>query len=659
MRHAVAAAALGLFLLGCAPHAPDTTPVADQVFTGGTIYTADKSQRTATALAVRDGRIVYVGEASGVEAFVGEWTQIHDLAGGMLLPGLHDMHIHALAIVPTDGCDIDSREMTLSEIAEFVASCIEEQALLEGEWLSVTQWNFSNGNQPDTQIKTIRQALDLAAPSHPVMLWGNDGHHGAANSLALAGARNAEGEVVGISASTLATDFAAYRETIGVDARGEPNGEVNETARDLLQLPDSGLFGDVAVDVVPKVGEVLASRGITTIMDAALPPSQLALFRPFAEYGELTYNLAAALYLNPSDYLDAQGALNSEAMIAGLVAVRHEYETVPRITANFAKIFVDGVIEGNPLSNPPTLPNAAVLNAYEQPTFEYDSSSHTLEILGYVDPAGDACAGRTQEEDIQAFRAEHGFFPQQCRRSRGVLEHGESVIHEYMRTLDAAGFNIHAHAIGDRAVRVALDGFEALGPERGSAARHSLAHIQLVHPDDYQRVGDLGLSLAFTYAWIGTDLTYDLTVIPFIDRVSGVEELYRSDGYYFQNAYPVAGLRSAGAVLVAGSDAPVDTRDPRPMVNMEQAVTRAGEDGTVLNSAHAVDILDVLDAYTINGARLFGHAGQTGSLEVGKLADLTVIDRDLIRLARSGRADEISEARVVKTLFEGQLVFER
>ena len=656
MKTWVGIAALAVLSVGCAPQAPDQSQFADHVFKGGTIYTADEQQRVVSALAVRGASIVYVGDDAGVDKFIGEQTEVHELGKSMVLPGLHDMHIHALAIVPTGGCDLDSEPMTLAEIAGFVADCIKDQALPEGQWLSVTQWSFSNGNQPGDVLKTMRQALDLGAPNHPVMLWGNDGHHGAANSLALAGARNADGEQVGISAATLATDFAEYRETIGVDEQGEPSGGVNETARELLQPLDAGLFGDVSPDVVPKVGALLASRGITSIMDAAMSPAQLALFKPFAERGELNYNLAAALFLTPSNFLRDDGTLNTDAIMKELVAVHTEYESVPQINADFAKIFVDGVIEGNPLTDPPTLPNAAVLEAYEQPIFEYDSSTHTLKILGYVDPTSAACS--QAEEDASAFSAEHGFSHRQCRQSRGVLEHEAAVIHDYMHALDAAGFNIHAHVIGDRAARVALDGFEALREARASAARHSLGHIQLVHPDDYQRIGDLGLSLAFTYAWITTDLAYDLSVIPFIDQVQGVANLYRDDSYYFQNAYPVAGLRDAGAVLVAGSDAPVDTRDPRPFVNIAQAVTRAGADGSVLNAAHAIDILDAIDAYTINGARLFGHDAQTGSLEVGKLADLTVVDRDLISLAGSGAAQEISEAGVMMTLFEGQVVFE-
>jgi predicted amidohydrolase YtcJ len=124
------------------------------------------------------------------------------------------------------------------------------------------------------------------------------------------------------------------------------------------------------------------------------------------------------------------------------------------------------------------------------------------------------------------------------------------------------------------------------------------------------------------------------------------------------NAYPVKRLQSAGAVLAAGSDAPVDTRDPRPFMNIQQAVTRADEMGQVANAADRVDVRTILDAYTINGARLFGHEAITGSLETGKAADLVVIDQDLLALEAAGRADDIGDTEVLLTLFNGQVVFE-
>jgi predicted amidohydrolase YtcJ len=312
------------------------------------------------------------------------------------------------------------------------------------------------------------------------------------------------------------------------------------------------------------------------------------------------------------------------------------------------------------------LPNAAVINAYQQPLFEIDFEQGEAEVVGYVDLPSQACQQARDDsaldvapEQAEAFRIKHGFYPTQCRISRGVLENPKDFIQDYMVAVDKAGFNIHAHVIGDRAVRTALDGFDRAERDNGkSAARHSLGHIQLVAPEDYQRIGDHGLYLVFTYAWITVDPFYDLTVNPFVNPVKGIAGMYDPDSYYMQNVYPAKQLQAEGAILAAGSDAPVDTRDPRPFINIQQAVTRAGADGRVMNPAGALDIRTALDAYTINGARLFGHDARTGSLELGKSADIIVIDRDLLLLAEHGRAQEIGQAQVLLTLFEGRPVYE-
>src|SRR6185436_14106993 len=117
---------------------------------------------------------------------------------------------------------------------------------------------------------------------------------------------------------------------------------------------------------------------------------------------------------------------------------------------------------------------------------------------------------------------------------------------------------------------------EAARAENGVASQHdALAHLQVIHPDDVTRIGRDRLYAAFTYSWNYTDPEYDLAVVPFYDKVLGGDyaALHPADGYYERNAYPVRAVRDAGATLVAGSDAPVFTRDPQPFVNMAMAVT--------------------------------------------------------------------------------------
>jgi predicted amidohydrolase YtcJ len=135
--------------------------------------------------------------------------------------------------------------------------------------------------------------------------------------------------------------------------------------------------------------------------------------------------------------------------------------------------------------------------------------------------------------------------------------------------------------------------------------------------------------------------------------------LHPADGYYERNGYPVRTLRDAGATLVAGSDAPVVTRDPQPFVNMAMAVTRHLPGRPAFNAGQSVSIRDVLDAYTINGAKYLNRDREAGSLEVGKSADFIVVDRDILALADGGKADEVGATRVLETWFRGQPVYVR
>jgi predicted amidohydrolase YtcJ len=223
-----------------------------------------------------------------------------------------------------------------------------------------------------------------------------------------------------------------------------------------------------------------------------------------------------------------------------------------------------------------------------------------------------------------------------------------------------AGFNVHIHTISDRSVRTAVDAIEAARQADGvSTTRDGLAHLQLVNPAEVTRIGRDHLYLAFTYAWMNTDPDYDPTVIPFFQTVKGNshEALHAPNSYYESNSYPVRALKNAGAILVAGSDAPVETRDPRPFVNMSRAVTRALPGLPPLNPQQSISLRDVIDAYTINGARMLNLQKETGSLEVGKSADFILLDRDILALAGAGHPESVADTKVLGTWFRGHKVY--
>ncbi len=660
------AAALAVGCLGLVAVTAAGERAADLVLTDARIYTA-AGGALAEALAVRDGRLMYVGSAAGAQAYMGAGTRVERAGGRLVIPGLADTHIHPLDIVDLDVCDLASRPMPLRELSAFVSRCLARYRLAPGKRLVVHQWNYTAGNQPDADYPTLRAALDRASRRHQIELLGNDAHHAAFNSLALASARNAQGAVVGISKETLATDFAGYAKLVGVDARGEPNGAVNEDARYTIN-PNSMLYTELeaTLRVPERITARLNSVGITAMMDAMASPEGLPVYDRLLASHRLTVRTTLALFYDPARFRRADGQVDWDEMVAQAKAVRARYAGNPLLAADTVKLFADGVLEGNPFAVPPTLPNGAVLEPLLQPIFATGADGHAT-VTGYVDTSSAACvAVRAKPEryasdaESAAFTRANGFHPGQCQISSGQLQHERDVILEFVKRFHLAGFNVHIHAIGDRAARTAVDAIEAARAADGIATtRDSLAHLQLVHPDDVRRIGRDRLYVAFTYAWANVDPEYDLTVIPFIQHVTGnsYAALHVPGSYYEENAYPFRSVRDAGAILTAGSDAPVETRDPRPFRNMAGALSRRAADGPPLNAAQAITIEDVLQAYTLNGARMLGREADSGSIEVGKSADFVLLDRDLLRLAIDQRYDDIAATRVLGTWFEGRRVY--
>jgi predicted amidohydrolase YtcJ len=209
--------------------------------------------------------------------------------------------------------------------------------------------------------------------------------------------------------------------------------------------------------------------------------------------------------------------------------------------------------------------------------------------------------------------------------------------------LDALGFQVHVHAIGERAVREALDAFqaarEANGPRDG---RHHIAHIQVIHPDDLPRFAQLGVVANGQPLWACLDGQMRNLTIPFLgEERSGWQ-------------YPFRSLLASGARLAFGSDWPVST--PNPFEEIEVAVNRVPPERRELEAfipEERLDLDQALDAFTM-GSAFVNHLDQeTGSVEVGKLADLAVIDRDLF----ADGVGPIGEATVLMTMVEGEPVY--
>lgn len=649
--------------------APDSTRTpADMIVLDARIYTA-ANRAMAQALAVRGDRLLYVGDQAGALAFRGPHTRVKRMHGRLLLPGLVDSHIHPIDILDWDVCDLDNRAKSLRQLVPFVQQCLKHYRLKPGVWLYVYQWNPGDANQPDSELPTLRAALDRAAPDNPVELLGSEGHQAAFNNRALALARNQAGMVVGYSRQTMVTDFSSLRPYIGLTATGEPNGAVVDAGREPIDAVHL-LYNDVerTVKAPERMTQRLNSVGITAFLDAMTAPEGLPVYDALLARQHMTVRANLAVYLDPDHFRGDDGRVDFDALIAKASTMRARYEGNPFVRADFFKIFGDGEVEGDPFASPPRLGDAAMLHPYLQPIFAIDADHHAT-VTGYVDPDAEACrkvrgdpVSYEAEAAVADFQKANGYYPAQCQVWFGKLTTDRAVLIELARRLHLAHFNIHVHVIGDGTARTIIDAIEAARAADGDSSTHdSLAHLQFADPDDVRRIGRDRLYVAFTYSWAIADQDYDMTIVPFVQKVSGnsYEQLHAPGSFYEENSYPVRSTRDAGGLLVAGSDAPVATRDPQPFVNMAIAVTRRLPGGRPMNAAQGISIRDVLDAYTIEGARFLGRDTEIGSLEAGKSADFVVLDRDILALADTGHAEQVGGTRVLETWFRGERVYQR
>lgn len=658
LKHISILSAFLLLSAGCAPDGPATLVVHN-----ARIYTADAEQNQVSAMAIKGDEILATGSDSEMLALAAPEARKMDLQGKLVIPGIHDAHIHPLGIIRYDGCNMQAEPLDLKELSEFVAACIDRMETPAGEWLAVRQWNFEK-TFPVGDLGNVRQALDSASTDHPIILLGHDGHHNATNSLGLSLAINDAGEMVGMNAKTLDTDFRQLRPYVGVDAQGEPNGAINEWVHLALQGAPNIMNADLSelVKRADQIPQRLNSLGITSIQEAAFAPELAALYDALLAQGEPSLRIRLAQLHLPAMFLKDDGSLDMPALLATASETREKYAQHPNISANALKLFVDGVLEGNPLANPPTLPNAAVLRDFHQPLFEIDAATGELVLEGYIEPDNIACVQWRENptensgDAASGFKQDHGFHPDQCSISRGVMNQPAEQTLAFVKAADEAGFAVHLHAIGDLSVRTAIDAIEAVTAPGTTTNRHSMTHLQLVSSEDIPRLGKLKIPLAFTYSWAARFRDYDLTVVPFLEKLDKLEDLYNEQSYYYQQFYPANSIHKAGGILAAGSDAPVNSDDPRPLLNIQAAVARDLGEG-VYNESQRLDILDAIDAYTINGARLIGQQTLTGSLEAGKKADFAVLDRNIIDLARQGEEHQIGQTTVLQTWFDGELVY--
>ena len=380
------------------------------------------------------------------------------------------------------------------------------------------------------------------------------------------------------------------------DPDGRPQGTLHEGAANLVGRLLPELSVDERLAGLLLAQQHMHARGITAWQDAIVGDylgsmDPLPVYLAAAASGQLTARVEGALWWDRE-----RGGEQLPDILA-----RRERGRGPRFRANTVKIMQDGVAENF---------TAGMLQPYHDPTGCHDHGSG----MSYVDPLA---------------------------------------LREYVTQLDAAGFQVHVHAIGDRAVREALDAFEWAqasnggstdGGRRSADNRHHIAHLQVVHPDDVARFAALGVTANMQGLWAAHEPQMDELTIPFI----GPERTARQ--------YVFGDLLRSGARLAAGSDWAVSSAHPMRAVHV--AVNRSlqgstGAEAEPFLPGQSLELAQALAAYTIGSAYVNHLDHETGTIEPGKLADLVVLDRDPF----AGPSSEIGSTGVLATYVQGAPVY--
>ena len=227
--------------------------------------------------------------------------------------------------------------------------------------------------------------------------------------------------------------------------------------------------------------------------------------------------------------------------------------------------------------------------------------------------------------------------------SYGQLYFSQDELNNAIARFDANGTQVMTHAIGDRAVRSVLDAYQhAIKTNGMENNKHHISHLQLIHEEDIPRFSELNISANFQAAWALPDEWITEINIPEL----GVERVNRM--------YPIRSIHDSGGTIVGGSDCAVTTMNP--LIAIETAVTRKDPSNRVqgtLNENERMDLTEMLKAYTINAADVMHQGHLTGSIEVGKYADLIILEKNLFEIP----LEEIGEVKVIETVLEGTTVF--
>ncbi len=551
---------------------PAAATAPDLILHNAAIYTVNPVQKWAAAVAITKGKIAAVGDDASILQLAAPDTQVIDLGGRMLMPGINDAHIHPVMGGMKDlyECDFPFTAGP-AEIQQTIAACVADPDM--GEWIVGGQWD--SGFFENHPLESPRRFLDAVSADKYVFLTDDSRHNAWLNSKALA--------YFSVTAESPDPPGGRIVREAGTEV---PNGVLLETAAINLGRRLPVHTREKAMQAILYVQEKLLSYGITAIKEARTTDTTLQAYQALEQQGKLKLNIATSL---ETPY----GARSEPLDVAAYQRKQKQFQS-PHVHTAFIKIFMDGV-----------------------PT-----PSRTAKMLAPYLPDEKHGADYT-----------------------GDLHLSEDLLATDLKALDKAGFTVKIHTAGDGSVSVTLDAIEQVRRANGhSGLMFELAHAGFIAQKDIPRFSALNTAADFSpYLWHPS---------PIIDAIlSAVGERGR---YY----WPTLDLLAAGATIVAGSDWPAAVPSANPWVGIEALVTRAdpyGQAAGRLWPEQAANMEQAVEIFTLNGARALRLEDRLGSIEVGKMATMIVLEQNLFQIP----VDEIAATEVAMTFFEGELVYRR
>jgi predicted amidohydrolase YtcJ len=524
----------------------------------GRVRTMDHAQKAAEAIAFEDGRLTQVGPRTRVLAAT-KGAEVIDVGEATVLPGFVDAHHHiaisslydgAVRLVPPRVTDVASLQAALAEAARRAAP---------GSWLVATHWDESllHERRPPT-----RAELDAAVPDRPAFLLHHTCHRGLANTKAL--------ELAGIDRHTPEPSGGV----ISRGAGGVPDGlliergmsRVEKLARaDRARIDEVGVLERMAAHY-----RAIARAGITRVADTAVPRDLLPLFRALADRGDVI----VPTHLCP---VSVRGWL--EEPLDALEGPGTGERDRPNLVIGPVKLVFDGA------------PGCSMCLSWGQA------------LVTLVRSIGMSIRRRS----LDAMRTAFSITPRYGAKVRsGVAIYQPADAARVVRAVVDRGSSVATHALGNAAIEVALDAYQAAGAalHRGGVPR--LEHAAFTEAAQARRMADLGVAAV---------------VQPSMLEMHMAKAAARIPGLPF---FPLRRMANAGVRLVGSSDFPVHSFDP--LVGIRAAISRKNAYGMVVDDEERLTLDEAVAMYTRDAAEVLGCLDETGALSVGKRADVVVID---------------------------------